>query len=135
MATLAAGAITAARNGAANAVAALVDAGSGAGRIRLLTAGSTLVATCIGQDPFFAAASGGTATQSGSAVDSNATGNASAVTQFQLRDSDNNDVITGTVAESAADINIDDGSAGGGVIIEAGATVTLTGIAITFNLV
>jgi hypothetical protein len=134
MATLASAAITAARNGAANAVAALVDAGSGAGRVVLMTAGDTVVATCVGQDPFFGASSGGTATQSGNAVDANATGNASAVTKFALRDSDAADVITGTVAESAADINIDDGTPGGGVIIEAGATVTLTGLTITFDL-
>lgn len=135
MATLATAAATAAINAAANAVADLVDAGSGAGHVRLCLAnGTTEVATCVGQDPFFGNASGGVCTQSGSAVDNDATGNAAAVETFQLRDSDNANVITGTVAESGADINIDDGTAGGGVIIEAGATVTLTGLTITFEI-
>jgi hypothetical protein len=137
MATLASAAITAARNGAADAVADLVDLGStnSQGRVILRTAGNDVVATCLGQNPFFGAASGGTATQAGSAVDANAAGNASAVTNFRLVDRNVADIITGSVAESGADINIDDGTEGGGVIIENGATVTLTGLTITFNLV
>lgn len=135
MATLATAAATAAINAAADAVADLVDAGSAAGHIRLTLADTTTaVATCVGQDPFFGTASGGVATQSGNAVDSDATGNAAAVTTFQLRNSDAGNVITGSVAESGADINIDDGTAGGGVIIEAGATVTISGVTITFTI-
>lgn len=130
--TLSEAAETAAVNAACNAIVDLLDAGSGAGHIRLTLAnGTTEVATCVGQDPFFGNAVAGVATQSGSAVDSDATGNVAAVTLFQARDSDNNEVWSGTVAESAADLNIDDGTPGGGVIIEAGAVVTLSSITFT----
>lgn len=130
--TLSVAAETAAVNAACNAIVDLLDAGSGAGHIRLTLAnGTTEVATCVGQDPFFGNAVAGVATQSGSAVDSDATGNVAAVTLFQARDSDNNMVWSGTVAESAADLNIDDGTPGGGVIIEAGAVVTLSSITFT----
>lgn len=130
--TLSEAAETAAVNAACNAIVDLLDAGSGAGHIRLTLAnGTTEVATCVGQDPFFGNAVAGVATQSGSAVDSDATGNVAAVTLFQARDSDNNMVWSGTVAESGADLNIDDGTPGGGVIIEAGAVVTLSSITFT----
>lgn len=133
--TLSSAANTAAINAAADAVADLVDGGAGAGHIRLtLTDGTTEVATCVGQDPFFGAAAAGVATQSGNAVDSSATGSASAVDTFQLRDSNNAEVLSGAVAESASDLNIDDGTAGGGVIIDAGATVTLSNCTITFTV-
>jgi hypothetical protein len=133
--TLASGTETAAINAACNAIVDLLDEGSTAGHIRLTLAdGTTEVATCVGQDPFFGAATAGVATQSGTAVDSAATGNAAAVTIFQARDSD--DVLrwSGTVAESAADLNIDDGTPGGGVIIEENAVVTLSGIEFTVTL-
>lgn len=133
--TLASAAETAAINAACDAIVDLLDAGTGAGHIRLCLAdGTTEVATCVGQDPFFGGATAGVATQSGNAVDSDATGSASAVTTFQARDSNNATVWSGTVAESGADLNIDDGSAGGGVIIEAGAVVTLSSIAFTVAL-
>lgn len=133
--TLSETAETAAINAACDAIVDLLDAGSGAGHIRLTLAnGTTEVATCVGQDPFFGSASDGVATQSGSAVDSDATGNVSAVELFQARDSDGTEVWNGSVAESGADLNIDDGSAGGGVIIEAGAVVTLSSITFTVAL-
>ena len=133
--TLSAAAETAAINAAADAVAALVDAGAGAGHVRLtLDDGTTEVATCVGQDPFFGAAAAGVAAQSGNAVDTDATGNAAAVTKCQLRDSDNTEVLNAAVAESASDLNIDDGTPGGGVIIAAGAVVTLSSLAIAFTL-
>lgn len=119
-------------NAAANAWADSIDGGSGAGHIRLTLAdGTTEVATCVGSDPFFGSAVAGVCTQSGTAVDSAATGNAGAVTLFQARTSDNTEVWNGTVAESGADLNIDDGTAGGGVIIAANAVVTLSNITLT----
>ena len=133
--TLASSVATAARNAACDAIVDSLDAGSGAGRFVLTLAdGSTVVATCVGQDPFFGAATAGTATQSGTAVDSAATGNGSAVTRFFARDSDNTLCWEGTVAESGADLNIDDGTPGGGVIIEANAVVTLSSIQFTVNI-
>jgi hypothetical protein len=131
--TLASAVATAARNGACDAIVDSLDAGAGAGRIVLLTEADAVVATCVGQDPFFGAASNGVATQSGTAVDPAAVGNASAVTKFSARDSDAVEKWNGTVAESGADLNIDDGTPGGGVIIEANAVVTLSSITFTVS--
>jgi hypothetical protein len=133
--TLASATETAAINAACNAIVDLLDEGSGAGHIRLTLAdGTTEVATCVGQDPFFGAAAAGVATQSGTAVDSAATGNASPVTLFQARDSDNTLRWSGTVGESGADLNIDDGDTDGDVIIEPNAVVTLSSIQFTVTL-
>lgn len=124
-------------NAAANAWADSIDGGAGAGHIRLTLAdGTTEVATCVGQDPFFGSAVAGVCTQSGNAVDSAATGNAGAVTLFQARDSDNTECWNGTVSESGGggDLILDDGSAGGGVIIDANAVVTLSNITLTVTL-
>lgn len=133
--TIASAVETAMINAAADAWADSIDGGAGAGHIRLtLDDGTTEVATCVGQDPFFGAASNGVCTQSGTAVDSDATGSASAVTKFQARTSDNTEVWNGAVAESGSDLNIDDGSAGGGVIIDTNAVVTLSSITLTVTL-
>lgn len=130
--TLASAVETAAINAACDAIVDSLDAGSGSGQIVLYLAnGTTEVATCVGQKPFFGAATGGVATQSGTAVDSSATGNVAAVTLFEAQTSAGTECWSGTVAESAADLNIDDGTPGGGVIIEAGAVVTLSSITFT----
>lgn len=132
--TVSAAAETAAINAACNAIVDLVDV-SGPGHIRLTLAdGTTEVATCIFANPAFGAAAAGVATQSGSAVDSAATGNVAAVTKFQARDGANTEVWNGAVAESASDLNIDDGTPGGGVIIETNAVVTLSSITFTVTL-
>ena len=55
---------TAARNAAANAVVDLVDAGSGAGKLVIMTAGDVEVATLTFSDPAFGNAASGTATAS-----------------------------------------------------------------------
>lgn len=131
---LAAATETAAINAACNAIVDLVDV-SGAGHIRLtLPNGTTEVATCTFQNPAFGAAASGVATQSGNAVDADATGNGSAVTLFQARNGASTEVWNGTVAESGADLNIDDGTVGGGVIIQAGAVVTLSNITFTVSM-
>lgn len=133
--TFSAAAETAAENGAADAVAALVNAGSGNGRIVLLTAGEATVATCVGQATFFGSASNGTATQNGNATDSNATGSESEVVSFELQDGDSTMVLSGSVGESGADLNLDDGEEDSEVIIEAGAQVTISGCQLAFSLV
>lgn len=132
--TLSAAAATAARNAACNAIVDLVDV-AGPGHIRLTLAdGTTEVATCAFQNPAFGTAVAGVATQSGNAVDAAATGNAAAVTLFQSRDGNSLEVWNGTVAESGADLNIDDGTVGGGVIIQANAVVTLSNITFTVSM-
>ena len=132
--TLSTAAANASRAAACNAIVDLVDV-TGPGHIRLTLAdGTTEVATCTFQNPAFGAAStAGVATQSGTAVDAHATGNVAAVTLFQARDGANLEVWNGTVAESAADLNIDDGTVGGGVIIETNAVVTLSSITFTVS--
>lgn len=127
---------TAAINAACDAIVDLLDAGSTAGHIRLtLNDGTTEVATCIGQDPFFGSATGGVATQSGSAVDSAATGSASAVTKFQARDSDNTMVFNGTVVPvgGSGDLEVDDGRADVDVVIDTNAVVTISSCTFTIS--
>jgi hypothetical protein len=134
MVTIASAVQTAMIDAAANAWADSIDA-SGAGQIVLFLAdGTTEVATCVGSNPFFGAATAGVCTQSGNATDSAATGNASAVTLFEAQTGAAAVVWSGTVAESGADLNIDDGTAGGGVIIDANAVVTLSNITLTVTL-
>ena len=132
--SLSTAAATAARNAACNAIVDLVDV-AGPGHIRLTLAnGTTEVATCPFQATAFGAAVNGVATQNGTAVDATATGNVTATTLFQARDGASLEVWNGTVAESGADLNIDDGTVGGGVIIQANAVVTLSNITFTVSM-
>ena len=128
--TLSGAATTAAVNAACDAIVDLVDV-SGPGTIQLQTAASAEVATLTFANPAFGAASGGVANSNPIVSDSSATGSASAVTKFVVYNGAATEVWNGTVAESGADLNIDDGTPGGGVIIDASATVSITGIAFT----
>lgn len=129
--TLSAAATTAAVNAACNAIVDLIDAGSGPGIIEMLTAGDVEVATCTFSDPGFGDAVNGVASAAAITNDSQATGNASAVTKFSIKDSDLTEIWTGGVAESGSDLNIDDGTAGGGVVIAANAVVSISAITLT----
>lgn len=130
---------TAARNAAANALAALADAGSAAAYV-VIRSGSpptnvadadsgTLLATCTMSDPSFGAASAGVITASSIAADSSvdATGTAG---HFRLKDSDANTIAQGTVTATG----------GGGdmtlntVSLVAAGTFTITSFAITVPL-
>lgn len=122
---------TAAKNARLNAVAATIDAGSGAGYLQIgTTAMGTVLATIVLADPCAASASGGVLTFSGfprSDTSADATGTAAAA---RIRDSNGNDVITGLtvgVAGSGADIILDTTS------IDAGETVTLNSATLTAN--
>jgi len=95
---------TAAKNAAANAVVDLLDAGSGAGTLVLLTAGDVEVATLTFSDPAYGAAAAGTAQENSITDDSSATGGTA--TKFEARDSDANVVFEGTVSTSGADLNL-----------------------------
>lgn len=122
---------TAAKNARLNAVAATIDAGSGAGYIQIGTSAmATVLATIVLADPCAASASGGVLTFSGfprSDTSADATGTAAAA---RIRDSDGNDVITGLTvgaAGSGADIILDT------TAIDAGEIVTLNSATITAN--
>lgn len=94
------------RNAACDAVVDLVDAGAGAGEIRIgTTAMGTILAVLPMSDPAFGPASSGQSNVNPITDDSsaNATGTAA---EFEMRDSDGNNVITGTVATSGADLNL-----------------------------
>jgi hypothetical protein len=133
--TLSTAAAEAARPAACNAIVDLVDV-SGPGDIQLTLAdGTTQVAQCVFQNPAFGNASAaGVATQNGTAVDTAADGNVAAVTIFHARNGLGATIWSGTVAESGADLNIDDGTPGGGVIIEPNAVVTLSSISFTVSI-
>jgi len=133
--TLSAAASTAAINAACNAIVDLIDAGAGAGTIVLRTAADAEVARLTFSDPAFGAASAGTATANAITNDSDAAGSASAVTKFTVEDSDLTEVFNGAVAESGSDLNIDDGTPGGGVIINVNAVVSISSITFTISFV
>lgn len=101
------------------AVRDLMDAGSGGGKLEIGTAGmGTVLATIVLSDPA-GTISAGVLTLSGfpKSDTADATGTAAAA---RIRDSDNNDVITGlTVGTSGADIVLDS------VNITTGQTVTI----------
>ena len=135
MVTVLAAVETAMENAACNAWADSIDGGLAAGSYHLYLADTTTeVAECVGQYPFFGASAAGVAAQSGTAVGTLVTGSASPVTHFKARTSAGVECWNGTVAESAADLNIDDQTIGGGVIINPGATVTLSSIQLTVTL-
>jgi hypothetical protein len=102
-----------------------IDAGSGAGKLEIGTAGmATVLATITLDDPAGSVTSGVltlTMPQSDSSADD--TGTAAAA---RIRDSDDNDVITGlTVGTGSEDVVLDS------VSITAGQTVTISSATIT----
>lgn len=118
---------TTTKNARLDVVTAQIDAGAGAGKLEIGTAGmATVLATITLGDPSAAAAAAGVLTFSGfprSDTAADATGTAAAA---RIRDSNNTDVITGlTVGLSAADIILDSLS------ITAGQTVTINSASIT----
>jgi len=95
---------TAARNAAANAIAALVDAGAGAGKLKLGTASMAVVlAELTMSDPAFGSAATGVLTANSISNDASADASGTAV-EFILEDSDANLVISGTVGTSGTDV-------------------------------
>lgn len=118
---------TGVKNARLDAVAAKIDAGSAAGKLEIgTTAMGSVLATITLGDPCASAASGAVLTLSGfprSDTSADATGTAAAA---RIRDSDNNDVITGlTVGTSGTDIVLDS------VSITAGQQVTINSATIT----
>lgn len=124
---------------ALNAVVDLVDAGAGAGTLRIYSgtppadadaalAGNTLLAQLTMSDPAFGAASDGTgeATVSASAIsDDTSADNTGTASFFRLLDSDTNVVFQGTCGTADADLILDS------VAISAGVTVSVSALTIT----
>lgn len=95
---------TTVRNGLADYVVDLIDAGAGAGTLEFQTSGNVEVATLTFSDPAFGAATGGTATASAITSDTSATGGT--VAKFVVKDSNGNPVFYGAVGTSGSDINL-----------------------------
>jgi len=123
---------TALRNARLNQVTASVDAGSGAGLLRIYdgtrpaTGGTatTLLAELTFSDPSFGAASGGVLTASAITQDAaaNATGTA---TWFRVVDSAGTFVMDGDVGTSGSDLNLNSTS------ISTGVAVSITSFVLT----
>ena len=90
---------TAVRNGLADYVVDLIDAGSGAGTLEFQTSGDVEVATLTFSDPAFGAADTGTATANAITSDTSATGGT--VAKFVILDSDDTEVFQGTVTATS----------------------------------
>lgn len=115
---------TAARNALLDAIAALVDGGAGAGKLKIYDTTPTLLAELTMSDPAFAAASGGVLTANAITDDSAANATGTAAT-FDVTDSDDAVVYSGSVGTSGADLNLNTTS------ISAGLAVSVTSLTIT----
>lgn len=113
---------TTARNAACNATVDLVDAGSGNGKIRLKSAGATVIAEIVLDKPAFGDASTGVATAAGTldGAGVSAAGAGTDATTFDVTDSDNNVIWSGAVGSGAGEIDLDN------VNIADGQAVTLS---------
>ncbi|MBN1131201.1 MAG: hypothetical protein JXA71_19580 [Chitinispirillaceae bacterium] len=111
---------TAARNTLANAINTLVNAGSAAGKLKILTSGDALLATLTLADPAFGSASNGAiALDCDPVLSAQATGTGTAA-KFTVTDSDDTIIYQGSVATSGGDLTIDNTS------IVTGQTVNVT---------
>lgn len=123
---------TTTRNAWLDDITTLIDAGTGAGKIRIYdgtrpaTGGTatTLLAELVCTDPSSAAAAAGVLTLSSIADDASADATGTA-TWFRVVDSDNNFVIDGNVGTSGSDLNLNTTS------ITALDTVSITSFVIT----
>lgn len=103
----------AAKQAATDAVCALIDAGTGAGKLKLLSAADAVLAILTMDDPAMGAAnSGGTATAGTitSSVGEAAAGLGTAATKFQVTDSDDTVIFSATVAQRQAITGVSQGS-------------------------
>lgn len=123
-----------ARNAAVDAVAELIDGGSGAGYIEIRTGSAptnttdastgTLLATLPMSDPAFGAAASGTATASAITSDTNID-NTGTAAHFRIFDSNDVCIMQGSVGTSGADINFDS------VSFVSGGTAAITSLTLT----
>lgn len=101
---------TAARNAACNAVVDLVDAGSGAGKIRIKSGGGTVIAEGNFGDPAFGNSATGVATANGlplTVTGVAAAGAGTAAATFDITDSDNTVIWSGAVGNGSGEMDLD----------------------------
>ena len=92
---------TSVRNGIADYVVDLIDAGSGAGKLKFYVSnGGTLLATLTFSDPAFGASAAGAATAA--SITANTNTGAGTVAWFEVEDSDGNVVFEGDVSSDDA---------------------------------
>lgn len=124
--------VEALRNARLDEITAKIDAGTGAGKLRIYdgtrpaTGGTatTLLAELTLNDPSFPAAASGQMTANAITDDSSADATGTA-TWFRIVDSDNNFVLDGDVGTSGSDLNLNSTS------ITAGVTVEVTSLVLT----
>jgi len=129
---MALGYLAALRNNQLDEITALLDAGTGAAKLRIYngtrpaTGGTatTLGAELVMTDPSAAAASGGVWTASAISDDTSADATITA-TWFRIVDSDNTFVLDGDVGTSGSDLNLNT------VSLTAGVNVAVTSMTIT----
>jgi len=114
------------KNNRLDEVTALIDAGTGPGKLEIGTTGMALIlATVLLNDPAAPAAASGVLTFTMPQSDTSAD-NTGEAAEARIRDSDNNDVVTGlTVGIAAEDVVLDS------VSITSGQTVTINSATIT----
>lgn len=105
---------TATANAACDAIVDLVDGGAAAGYLLIETSGDATIANCAMSDPAFGAAANGTATANSITDESSATAGTAA--KFEMRDSDDTNILSGsvTVTGGGGDIELSSTSIGAG---------------------
>lgn len=116
---------TAARNAACDAVVDLIDAGASPGKLKLKSAGDTVLCIITLNDPAFGAAATGAAALDVSPALSGtgeaAAGGGTDATKFDFTDSADTVVFSGTVGVGSGELQLDNNS------IASGQTVNITG--------
>ena len=119
---------TAARNAMCDALVDLIDVGAGTnGTCEIATGADVEVATVTFATTAFGAASTGVATAASITDDTSATGNASAVDKFIVKDQDGTEVFRGSVGATSSGEDMELTS----TTIGAGDTVSITSFTVT----
>ncbi len=114
---------TAARNAMADALVDLVDGGTGAGNLVIMTAADAEVATLVLSNPAFGAAATGAAAANAITDDTSATGGVATLHKFE--NGNNTEIWRGTTGTSGEDLNLSSTTIG------AGDTVSVTAYTVT----